>query len=198
MDYIQSLILYRALIVLGGIICIYFGYKLFYVVQAKQGDFTVKTGEKLELTLKDVSPGIFFALFGAGILVFSLGSNIQITRTFPTPAAGTPKPSIGEALPQARKAPALVPIPEIVSALSEAPAMTETPPNRDLVEIQGQPPVSIVPSTFGKPTQFDTHSYEKVDMFKEPEKSEKPIRQSPIGINPQPTQSNRYYKESKW
>ncbi|MFZ2525868.1 MAG: hypothetical protein WAW87_11225 [Candidatus Ferrigenium altingense] len=78
MDPILLFMLYRMLIVLGGILCIYFGYKLFYVTKTKQGDFKIKTGQNYELSLSDVAPGVFFALFGAGVLVFSLTNGITI------------------------------------------------------------------------------------------------------------------------
>ncbi|SER06081.1 hypothetical protein SAMN03159444_03122 [Pseudomonas sp. NFACC02] len=139
MDYIQSLILYRASIVLGGIICIYFGYRLFYVVQAKQGDFTVKTGEKLELSLKDVSPGIFFALFGAGILVFSLVNSIKITPMLPnivlekTAQGGT----------QANQ------------SLSKPPSTPAPNPDAMLTPVITPPPTSTPPT----PTPYEATAY---------------------------------------
>ncbi len=78
MDPVFLFMLYRMLIVLGGILCIYFGYRLFYVIKTKQGDFKIKTGQNYELSLSDVAPGVFFALFGAGVLVFSLSNGITI------------------------------------------------------------------------------------------------------------------------
>lgn len=78
MDPTLIFMTYRILIVLGGILCIYFGYKLFYVVQLKQGEFKIKTGESYEVSLSDVAPGVFFALFGAGILIFCLTNGIII------------------------------------------------------------------------------------------------------------------------
>ena len=78
MDPILLFMLYRMLIVLGGILCIYFGYRLFFVTKTKQGDFKIKTGQNYELSLSDLAPGIFFALFGASVLVFSLINGITI------------------------------------------------------------------------------------------------------------------------
>jgi|APLak6261667961_1056064.scaffolds.fasta_scaffold02239_1 hypothetical protein len=78
MDPVLLFMIYRMLIVVGGISCIYFGYRLFYVVKTKQGDFKIKTGQNYELSLSDVAPGVLFALFGAGVLIFSLINGITI------------------------------------------------------------------------------------------------------------------------
>ena len=78
MDYVLLFMIYRILIVLGGILCIYLGYRLFFVAQTKQGDLSIKTGEHQELKLRDVAPGVFFALFGASILTFCLLNGITI------------------------------------------------------------------------------------------------------------------------
>jgi hypothetical protein len=66
------LVFYRVLIVIGGILSIYFGYRLFYIDKQTQGDLQIKKGENYELRLRDVAPGVFFALFGALVLGFSL------------------------------------------------------------------------------------------------------------------------------
>lgn len=78
MDHVHLFMIYRILIVLGGILCIYLGYRLFFVVQTKQGELSIKTGEHQELNLRDVAPGVFFALFGASILTFCLLNGITI------------------------------------------------------------------------------------------------------------------------
>jgi len=72
MSLILVFIMYRMLFVLGGILCIYLGYRLFYVVQDKQGEFKVKYGSDVELRLSEVAPGIFFAVCGTAILAASL------------------------------------------------------------------------------------------------------------------------------
>jgi len=81
MDPVLLFVLYRMLIVLGGILCIYFGYRLFYIVTTRQGDFRLKTGQNYEVRLSYVGPGVFFALFGAGVLAFSLINGITIKPT---------------------------------------------------------------------------------------------------------------------
>ncbi|MEY9334260.1 hypothetical protein ABH911_004571 [Pseudomonas protegens] len=92
MDPVLLFMVYRMLIVAGGILCIYFGYRLFYVVQLKQGEFKIKTGENYEVSLSDVAPGVFFALFGAGILVFCLTNGITI-KPVPASMSEASKPS---------------------------------------------------------------------------------------------------------
>jgi hypothetical protein len=92
MDPMLLFITYRLLIVLGGILCIYFGYRLFYVVKTKQGEFRIKTGTAYELAISDVAPGVFFALFGAGVLVFSLLNGITIKPQ--TPATSSDSSSV--------------------------------------------------------------------------------------------------------
>lgn len=101
------LVFYRVLIVIGGILSIYFGYRLFYIDKQTQGDLQIKKGETYELRLRDVAPGVFFALFGALVLTFSLINGLALksgdiadahpaavggaTRdAAPTPAASAP------------------------------------------------------------------------------------------------------------
>ncbi|MGY6125391.1 hypothetical protein ACW9YV_07830 [Paraburkholderia strydomiana] len=72
------LVFYRVLIVIGGILSIYFGYRLFYIDKQTQGDLQIKKGETYELRLRDVAPGVFFALFGALVLTFSLINGLTV------------------------------------------------------------------------------------------------------------------------
>jgi hypothetical protein len=62
----------RAIITIAGAIAIYCGYRLFYVATEKQGELNVKLGANHQLGLREVGPGVFFALFGAIILVVCL------------------------------------------------------------------------------------------------------------------------------
>jgi hypothetical protein len=67
-------------VALGGLL-VYFGYRLFLDVRGKRGgtgsgDFSFAGGNKVRLS--KVGPGVFFAVFGAGILVFSLFRPVQI------------------------------------------------------------------------------------------------------------------------
>ncbi len=72
MQPFTGIIIYRSLIALSGALCIYLGYRLFYIVTETQGRLSVSTGHDQALQLQDVAPGVFFALFGAVILVVSL------------------------------------------------------------------------------------------------------------------------------
>nr|WP_314623630.1 hypothetical protein [uncultured Noviherbaspirillum sp.] len=78
MDAIAWFMGYRILIVLGGILSIYFGYRLFYLEKSRQGELQIKTGEHYALTMRDVAPGIFFSLFGSLILATCLLRGITI------------------------------------------------------------------------------------------------------------------------
>lgn len=70
----------RILVVLGGIMSIYFGYRLFLQVpSAKTGDGTFKFPKFGEIALTHVAPGVFFAFFGAAVLVMSLLSKVETT-----------------------------------------------------------------------------------------------------------------------
>ena len=80
----------RILGVLIGGVLIYFGYRLFLDARVKRGrsdgsgDFTLAGGNKIKLS--KVGPGIFFALFGAGLIVFSLTRSVSLTTTGPVAA----------------------------------------------------------------------------------------------------------------
>ena len=83
----------RILGVLIGGLLIYFGYRLFLDLRGKRGrdggtgDFSLAGGTKLKLS--KVGPGVFFALFGAGLIVFSLTRSVSLTTTgSASPAAG--------------------------------------------------------------------------------------------------------------
>lgn len=62
----------RLVVVLGGVLAIYLGYRLFNQVpfaKSASGEFSLP---KVRVSLFKVGPGIFFALFGASILGVSL------------------------------------------------------------------------------------------------------------------------------
>ena len=67
----------RLLVVVGGLLGIYFGYRLFtkgvVVDQAASGEF-----RSFKLSLGRVGPGVFFALFGTGLLGYSLVNPIKV------------------------------------------------------------------------------------------------------------------------
>jgi hypothetical protein len=89
----------RILGVLIGGVLIYFGYRLFLSLAGKRGrdrgagEFSFAGGNKIKLS--KVGPGVFFALFGAALIVFSLVKPVSLTvspRAAKTTSA--PKPGV--------------------------------------------------------------------------------------------------------
>src|SRR5438132_11648139 len=86
----------RILGVLIGGFLIYLGYRLFLGLSAKRGreggsgDFTFAGGNKIKLS--KVGPGVFFALFGAGLIVFSIMRPVSLSVSSPAanPLAANP------------------------------------------------------------------------------------------------------------
>ncbi len=85
-------------VLIGGLL-IYLGYRLFLSLPGKRGpnsgtgEFALAGGNKIKLA--KVGPGVFFALFGAGLIVFSLVKPVSLTvspRAAKTTAA--PKPGV--------------------------------------------------------------------------------------------------------
>mgnify|MGYP003604629154 CR=1 FL=1 len=72
MNAFFGIVVVRVIIVIGGILATYWGYRLFYITSEKMGDLSLKSGSKHSISLKDVAPGVFFALFGALVLICSL------------------------------------------------------------------------------------------------------------------------------
>ncbi len=84
-------------VLLGGLL-IYFGYRLFLSLPGRRGresgtgDFSFAGGNKIKLS--KVGPGVFFALFGAGLIVFSLMRSVSLTVSPPASNAPAPKPGV--------------------------------------------------------------------------------------------------------
>lgn len=74
----------RIFIVLGGVLAIYLGYRLFHVDKRRQGTLELE-GKALTLKLSDVAPGVFFAALGACVLVTSMWQAVQHTVLTPVP-----------------------------------------------------------------------------------------------------------------
>jgi len=70
----------RLLIVSGGIMCIYLGYRLFYKAtpMVTGSGYIVLPLAKIKFT--NLLPGSCFALFGAGILVVAMMTQIKVDR----------------------------------------------------------------------------------------------------------------------
>ena len=72
----------RLIVVCGGVISIFLGYRLFAMTtlpDLASGTFKTKI---LQITLSKAAPGIFFALFGAAILIVSLSEPIKVGRIY--------------------------------------------------------------------------------------------------------------------
>ena len=84
----------RSLIVVGGILSIYLGYKLFVLgVDKSQGEASA-----FGIHLKNFGPGLFFAALGAVILVTTMQAAIKVgSGTGVGPSAGTPAAELTEA-----------------------------------------------------------------------------------------------------
>jgi hypothetical protein len=73
----------RVLIVLAGMLCIYLGYLLF--VKGVSGKASLRVEfNKSKLQLANAMPGIFFALFGASILIFTIRQAVRLDLAIPS------------------------------------------------------------------------------------------------------------------
>lgn len=77
-----ALLVYRSLILVVGLSLAWMGYRLFLrgLVQPS-GSLEVHGGKNISLKLSKAAPGIFFALLGAVIIVYSITRIIQLTET---------------------------------------------------------------------------------------------------------------------
>lgn len=83
---IVAIISFRAVTILCGLAIVYFGFSLFRLgFYEKAGELKATWGSK-NLTLKQVAPGIFFALFGAGIIVVAVWKDVEFRSQPPTSA----------------------------------------------------------------------------------------------------------------
>lgn len=72
----------RILIAVGGGLSIYLGYRLFLAVPtAKAADGTFEIPGVGTVVLSRVGPGIFFALFGAAILMLGVFRSVEVVKT---------------------------------------------------------------------------------------------------------------------
>jgi hypothetical protein len=95
MDYksaaILSITIFHLTILAGGILSIYLGYRLFILAAgAKASDGAFRFKDWAEIKLTKVAPGVFFALFGAAILIYSVSRPEQITYNGPVLNAASP------------------------------------------------------------------------------------------------------------
>lgn len=69
----------RLMVVGGGILAIWLGYRLFSMVVADRGAFEAQSG-KWSVRLQRIGPGVFFALFGSGTLAFAISNPLTVTN----------------------------------------------------------------------------------------------------------------------
>lgn len=77
---------------IGGL-CIFFGYRLFLAlpdVRDASGQFSLPMN--IQIVVSRIGPGVFFALFGAGIVALSLYQSIKYERTLPGAASASGQP----------------------------------------------------------------------------------------------------------
>jgi hypothetical protein len=77
----------RLLVVLGGILAVYFGYRLFSVATIRQDAAGKLKTSIFEFSATKVGPGVFFALFGAWVLYSSLNAPVTIGDNTQMPQA---------------------------------------------------------------------------------------------------------------
>lgn len=71
----------RILAVIIGGICVYLGYRLFLrIPEQKEGEARIKFPGDISIYLARVGPGVFFALFGAFIIVMSFYQGIEYSH----------------------------------------------------------------------------------------------------------------------
>ena len=79
-------------ILIGGML-VYFGYRLFLSLPGKggrdggSGELSVGRGSKVKLS--KVGPGVFFAIFGAGLIAYSFARPTKVNISGSTPSAPT-------------------------------------------------------------------------------------------------------------
>jgi hypothetical protein len=83
----------RILSILIGGMLIYFGYRLFLSVPGKRGrdggsgEFSLGGANKVKLS--KVGPGVFFAIFGAGLIAYSFAKPMKVNIPGAAPSAQT-------------------------------------------------------------------------------------------------------------
>jgi hypothetical protein len=79
-------------IVIGGML-VYFGYRLFLSLPGKRGrdggsgEFSLGRSSKVKLS--KVGPGVFFAIFGAGLIAYSFAKPMKVNIPGAAPSAAT-------------------------------------------------------------------------------------------------------------
>ena len=70
------------LIIIAGMVAIYLGYRLFLALpKRKEGESKIELPGGVSIFVSRIGPGIFFALFGAGMIAYSISSVTTVTTT---------------------------------------------------------------------------------------------------------------------
>lgn len=75
----------RIIIVIIGGISIYLGYRLFLKLPHLDSEGKITFPWDISILLSRVGPGVFFALFGAAVVIFSLYRTIEYSEQKPSP-----------------------------------------------------------------------------------------------------------------
>lgn len=104
----KALILSGAII--AGIFCIFIGYRLYVIGVIEKGSGSASSGG-VTLSWRDYGPGVVFALFGAGLIIFAIlrpmSQQTQHTLRTLNPAPTSQPVAVG---PQHAPAPAQTPL----------------------------------------------------------------------------------------
>jgi hypothetical protein len=77
---------------IGGL-CIFFGYRLFLALpDMRDANGQMSLPMNIQIVVSRVGPGVFFALFGAGVVALSLYQSIKYERTLPGAASASDRP----------------------------------------------------------------------------------------------------------
>ncbi|WP_201496661.1 hypothetical protein [Rubrivivax sp. A210] len=86
----------RLLVVGGGILSIFFGYRLFIALPALEasGSGRLLLPGGVSIFLSRIGPGVFFALFGTGILVFAMQATVTVGSAGTAAGPASPAPAL--------------------------------------------------------------------------------------------------------
>jgi hypothetical protein len=133
-----GVLVYKGLTLIVGLAFAWMGYRLFALGLTRQaGDLELQAGKGLTLKLTRAAPGIFFALLGAAIVIYSVTRILQLTES---PANQTPSSSGGA--PPGGRASSGVQAPAAGAATSASITAGGTPPPAATADTPGrtQPP----------------------------------------------------------
>jgi hypothetical protein len=89
MDIETLRMLERIIVVFGGILSVFLGYRLFLLADTKSdSDGTFRLADVFDAGFKRVGPGIFFAFFGASVLYSSLHHRLETKASIALETAG--------------------------------------------------------------------------------------------------------------